>query len=209
VSLKERVIGGNCNEYLTVIWGKSGIFSACAAKAPLEPDSGYLCFMKIELSAPHHIPNMQIITFFTCIVLLLGSPLAAQDLAANDVPAAVTSGLKTKFPEASDVTWKKNKSGKYEADFRLSGKKAEAKFLADGKWDSSERRVEVSQLPAPAGDYIKKNFAAYKIDWVKWQEEADAVKNRYEVKVKKDKADMELVFDEKGKFLKKKDKKSA
>jgi hypothetical protein len=41
---------------------------------------------------------------------------------------------------------------------------------------------------------------------VKWQEEADAAKNRYEVKVKKDKADLELVFDEKGKFLKKKEK---
>ena len=139
-------------------------------------------------------------------LVLLGTQLPAQDLVAKDVPVAVASGLKTKFPDAADVKWKKNKSGKYEADFKLSGKKAEAKFLADGKWDSSERRVDVAQLPAPAGDYIKKNFAAYEIDWVKWQEEADAAKNRYEVKVKKDKADLELVFDEKGKFLKKKDK---
>jgi hypothetical protein len=125
------------------------------------------------------------------------------------VPAAVTSGFKTKFPDAADVTWKKNKSGKYEADFKMAGKKAEAKFLADGKWDSSERRVDVAQLPAPAGDYIKKNFAAYEIDWVEWQEEADAAKNRYEVKVKKDKADVQLVFDGQGKFVKKKDKKAA
>ncbi len=139
-------------------------------------------------------------------VLLLGTGLPAQDLAAKDVPAAVTAGLKTKFPDAADVKWKKNKSGKYEADFKLSGKKAEAKFLADGKWDSSERRVDVAQLPAPAGEYIKKNYAAYEIDWVKWQEEADAARNRYEVKVKRDKADAELVFDEKGKFLKKKEK---
>ncbi|MBD0255538.1 MAG: PepSY-like domain-containing protein [Cytophagales bacterium] len=138
--------------------------------------------------------------------LLQATQLQAQDLAAKDVPAAVTSGFKTKFPDAADVKWKKNKSGKYEADFRLSGKKAEAKFLADGKWDSSERRVDAAQLPAPAGDYIKKNYAAYEIDWVKWQEEADAAKNRYEVKIKKDKADVELVFDDKGKFLKKKEK---
>jgi hypothetical protein len=139
-------------------------------------------------------------------LVLLGTQLPAQDLAAKDVPAAVASGLKTKFPDAADVKWKKNKSGKYEADFKVSGKKAEAKFLADGKWDSSERRVDVAQLPAPAGEYIKKNFAAYEIDWVNWQEEADAAKNRYEVKVKKDKADIELLFDEKGKFLKKKEK---
>ena len=139
-------------------------------------------------------------------VLLLGTGLPAQDLAAKDVPAAVTDGLKAKFPDAADVKWKKNKSGKYEADFKLSGKKAEAKFLADGKWDASERRVDVAQLPAPAGDYIKKNYAAYKIDWVEWQEEADAAGNRYEVKLRRDKAEAELVFDEKGKFLKKKEK---
>ena len=149
---------------------------------------------------------MQKVFIFLVILLLLGTQLPAQDLAAKDVPAPVASGLKTKFPDAADVKWKKNKSGKYEADFKLSGKKAEAKFLADGKWDSSERRVDAAQLPAPAGDYIKKNYAAYEIDWVKWQEEADAAKNRYEVKVKKDKADVELVFDEKGKFLKKKEK---
>ena len=139
-------------------------------------------------------------------LLLLGTQLPAQDLAAKDVPAAITSSFKAKFPDVDDVKWKKNKSGKYEADFKLSGKKAEAKFLADGKWDSAERRVDAAQLPAPASDYIKKNYAAYQIDWVKWQEDADAAKNRYEVQVKKDKAETELVFDEKGKFLKKKEK---
>lgn len=152
---------------------------------------------------------MRKILFSLVAALLLDTGLPAQDLAAKDVPAAVASGLKTRFPDAADVTWKKTKSGKYEADFKLSGTKAEAKFLADGKWDSSERRVDEAQLPAPAGDYIRKNYAAYQVDWVKWQEDADAAKNRYEVKVKKDKADLELVFDEKGKFLKKKDKKAA
>jgi phosphate-selective porin len=149
---------------------------------------------------------MRKIIFSLIAVLLLGTQLSAQELAAKDVPAGVAAGLKTKFPDAADVKWKKNKSGKFEADFKLSGKKAEAKFLADGKWDSSEQRVDVAQLPAPAGDYIKKNYATYEIDWVKWQEEADTAKNRYEVKVKKDKAETELVFDEKGKFLKKKEK---
>lgn len=145
----------------------------------------------------------------TCIALfLLLGQLAAQDLAAKDVPAAVTSGFKSKFSDAADVKWKKNKSGKYEADFKLSGKKAEAKFLADGKWDSSERRVEADQLPAAAADYVKKNYGTYQIVWVEWQEKSDA-QNRYEVKLKKDKTEAELVFDEQGKFIKKKDKKSA
>jgi hypothetical protein len=152
---------------------------------------------------------MQKVLLSLIALLLLCAQLPAQELAAKDVPAAVTAGFKTKFPDAAGVKWKKNKSGKYEADFKLSGKKAEAKFLADGKWDSSERRVDAAQLPAPAGDYIKKNYAAYQIDWVEWQEDADAAKNRYEVKVKKDKAETELVFDQKGTFLKKKEKKAA
>ena len=149
---------------------------------------------------------MQKIILSLFAVLLLATQLPAQELAAKDVPVAVVSSLKAKFPDAGDVKWKKNKSGKYEADFKLSGKKAEAKFLADGKWDASERRVDASQLPAAASDYLKKNFAAYEIDWVKWQEDVDAAKNRYEVQVKKGKAETELVFDEKGKFLKKKEK---
>jgi hypothetical protein len=149
---------------------------------------------------------MKRIIFSVIALFLLLGQLPAQDLAAKDVPAAVTAGFKTKFPDVADVKWKKNKSGKYEADFKLSGKKAEAKFLADGKWDSSQRRVEADQLPGPAAEYVKKNYASYKIDWVQWQEESDAAKNRYEVKLKKDNSEAELVFDEKGKFLKKKDK---
>jgi hypothetical protein len=132
--------------------------------------------------------------------------LIAQDLVDTDVPAAIVSAYKAKFPQAAEAKWKKNKSGKYEVDFKLAGKKAEAKFMADGTWDSTERRLEASALPAMISDYIKKNYASHKIDHITLKEESTASKNTYEVKLKKDKAETELTFDADGKFLKKKDK---
>jgi len=140
------------------------------------------------------------------ILLGISQALFAQDLAEKDVPAPIVSTFKSKFPDAAETKWKKNKSGKYEADFRLSGKKAEAKFMADGTWDSSEKRLEASALPASVSEYLKKNYASYKIDHVNFKEESTPSKNTYEVKLKKDKADTELTFDANGKFLKKKDK---
>ncbi len=139
-------------------------------------------------------------------MLLFSSNLLAQQAAETNVPAAIASAFSTKFPDAADTKWKKNKSGKYEADFRLAGKKAEAKFTADGKWDSTKKRIEASELPQPVTAYLEKNYASHKIDQVEWKEEADANKNEYEVKLKKDKAETELVFNGEGKFLKKKDK---
>ncbi len=150
---------------------------------------------------------MRKIKLLICLLAIFFSgTLLAQQAAQTDIPVAVTSAFTTKFPDASETKWKKNKSGKYEADFRLAGKKAEAKFTADGKWDSTKKRVEASQLPAAASSYVQQNYASHTIDQVEWKEEADASKNEYEVKLKKDQAETELVFDGAGKFVKKKDK---
>ncbi len=140
------------------------------------------------------------------VLTVAASSMFAQDMAEKDVPVAVVSAFKDKFPDAASPEWKKNKSGKYEVKFKKEGQKAEAKFMADGKWDSSETRLEASALPNSASDYLKKNYGAYKIDQVKWEEDNDASKNKYEVKLKKEKSEIELVFDGEGKFLKKKDK---
>ena len=147
-------------------------------------------------------------TFFYIVSLLLVTyAVQAQDLAANDVPQAITASFSSKYPDATDIKWKKNKSGKYEADFKQNGKKAEAKFTADGTWDSADKRMEEKDLPEPVTSYLQKNYASYKIDQIEWKEDRDASKNIYEVKVKKDKAESELIFNAEGKFLKKNEKK--
>ena len=145
--------------------------------------------------------------YIGCFVVLASQSLQAQDLAPTDVPQAISSSFSTKYPDATEVKWKKNKSGKYEADFRQNGKKAEAKFMADGTWDSADKRIDAKDLPEQASAYLKKNYASHKIDQIEWKEDKDASKNVYEVKLKKDKSETELVFTADGKFLKKKEKK--
>jgi hypothetical protein len=140
-------------------------------------------------------------------LLIFAGNIWAQEMAPQDVPAAITASFTAKYPDAAEVKWKKNKSGKYEADFRQKGKKAEAKFTADGAWDSADIRIDAKDLPETATGYLKKNYAAYKVDAAEWKEDKDASKNVYEVKLKKDKSETELVFDATGKYLKKKDKK--
>lgn len=150
-----------------------------------------------------------ILTLLACC-LLFSSSLLAQDKATiltdKDVPAAIVSSFKARFTNATEVKWKKNKSGKYEVDFKLADKKAEAKFLADGKWDESKLTKAESDLPAKASEYLKKNYAGYKIGKVVWKEENAGAKKVYEVKVKKDATDLEVVFDASGTFVKIKDK---
>lgn len=144
---------------------------------------------------------------FVCCLLVLGGNAWAQQIAQKDVPAAISTSFNARYPDAAEVKWKKNKSGKYEADFRQDGKKAEAKFTADGTWDSADKRIDAKDLPEAATSYLKKNYASHKIDQIEWKEDKDASKNVYEVKLKKDKSETELVFSAEGKFLKKKDKK--
>jgi hypothetical protein len=151
---------------------------------------------------------MKKVTLLSVLCLLICTVNAwAQEMAQKDVPAAITASFAAKYPDAAEVKWKKNKSGKYEADFKQSGKKAEAKFAPDGAWDSTDKRMDASDLPEAASSYLKKNYASHKVDQIKWKEDKDASKNVYEVQLKKDKAETELVFSADGKFLKKKDKK--
>lgn len=152
------------------------------------------------------IMKKNILFYISCLLLVTGS-VWAQDIAPKDVPEAITASFSAKYPDATEVKWKKNKSGKFEADFRQSGKKAEAKFMADGTWDSADKRIDAKDLPETVSSYLQKNYASHKIDQIEWKEDRDASKNVYEVKLKKDKSEIELVFNADGKFLKKKDNK--
>jgi hypothetical protein len=145
--------------------------------------------------------------FLFFVMVLFAVPVVwAQDLAEKDVPTTVMEAFKKKFPSTTEAKWKKNKSGKLEVDFKLAGKKAEAKFSPDGKWVSSKQRVEKGQLPAKANEYVKKSYAGYEIDKVVLQEESKDNKKEYDVELKKGNAKEELEFDGEGNFVKKKEK---
>jgi hypothetical protein len=74
---------------------------------------------------------------FTSISLVLLVSCGGTRIAAADVPSAVMTAFNTKYPNAANVEWEKEKEkGKimYEAEFQFNGKKTEAEFSEDGKF---------------------------------------------------------------------------
>jgi hypothetical protein len=60
---------------------------------------------------------------------------------SDDVPQAVLSTFKNKYPNASNAVWEVEKSeGRliYEAEFKLDGKRKEAEFKPDGTFLKEE-----------------------------------------------------------------------
>jgi hypothetical protein len=63
------------------------------------------------------------------------------EIIGDDVPQAVQSAFKAKYPNASAPEWEVEKSeGRliYEAEFKLDGKKKEAEFKPDGTFLKEE-----------------------------------------------------------------------
>lgn len=79
----------------------------------------------------------------------------------RSVPSQVTESLKTKYPNAANVTWK-DKITSFLAIFDIEGKKYEARFDSNGNWLSTETEIEESELPEDVKDGFEKSKYA---DW--------------------------------------------
>jgi hypothetical protein len=77
----------------------------------------------------------------TAIMIALTSCATEFEILSDDVPQAVQTAFKTKYPTASDAEWEVEKSdGRlvYEAEFKLEGKRKEAEFKPDGTFIKEE-----------------------------------------------------------------------
>ena len=121
----------------------------------------------------------------------------AQDLKEKDVPAVVKSALKQKYPDAGKVSWEKEK-GNFEANWGgKSGEDNSAIFTPAGEFQELVQAIPISQLPSPIVPYVNEHYKGTKI------KEAGKItdsggKRKYEVEIK----GKDLIFDEKGMFLK-------
>ena len=137
----------------------------------------------------------QIVTL--CFALMFTSMLCAQKLNNKDVPAVVKSALESKYPQAKNVTWEKEK-GNYEANWGgKSGEDNSVQFTPTGEFIEIEKAISVSQLPKSIDSYVKENYKGAKITEAGKVTDAKG-KISYEVEVNK----KDLVFDEKGNFVK-------
>jgi len=121
----------------------------------------------------------------------------AQDLKAKDVPAVVKEALAKKYPNASKVSWEKEK-GNYEANWGgKSGEDTSVQFTPAGAFAEEVNVIPVSQLPANIAGYVKTHYKGAKIREAGKVTDAKGTK-MFEAEIK----GKDLVFDEKGNFIK-------
>lgn len=137
------------------------------------------------------------VSFCLCVFVIQAT---AQDLKAGKVPASVKSALNKKYPGAKKVSWEKEK-GNYEANWGgKSGEDNSVQLKPSGEFIEIVKAMPVSELPAPVLAYVKEHYKGVKITEAGKVTDAQG-KSFYEAQVNK----KDLVFDEKGNFVKKED----
>ncbi len=137
------------------------------------------------------------LTITTVIALAVGS-LHAQGLKTKDVPPVVKEALTKKYPEATKVSWEKEK-GNYEANWGgRSGEDNSVQFTPAGVFIEIVKAIPVADLPKNIAPYVKEHYNNAKIREAGKVTDA-AGKTMYEAEIK----GKDLVFDESGNFIKK------
>lgn len=135
---------------------------------------------------------------FAAIAIVVTANVKAQDIKAKDVPEVVKAALVKKYPEATKVGWEKEK-GNYEANWGgKSGEDNSVVFTPAGVFVEIVKAIKISDLPASIAPYVSAHHKGAKIKEAGKVTNA-AGKTMYEAEIKGG----DLIFDEKGNFLKK------
>lgn len=126
----------------------------------------------------------------------------AQKLKEADVPAVVKDAFKKEFPGSKAKEWAKE-GDVYEIEFDLKKVETSATFTTAGKLVETESEIKIEELPKAVYEYVQKNHADHKITEASKIVEAGTGKVSYEAEISKGKDETDLIFDEKGNFLKK------
>ena len=132
---------------------------------------------------------------FAMSVAAIGFSATAQKLVESKVPAAVKASFAKKYP-GQKAKWE-NENGQFEAGFKENAKSMSVLFTADGTMTESEVDIAVKELPATVLSYVKTHYKGAAIKEGAKITKADSTIN-YEAEVNK----MDVIFDEKGNFLK-------
>jgi hypothetical protein len=135
---------------------------------------------------------------FAVVIAVAAVNVNAQDLKASNVPAVVKSALSKKYPEATKVSWEKEK-GNYEANWGgKSGENNSVVFTPSGDFVEIVKAISITELPKTVAPYVKAHYNGAKIKEAGRVTDA-AGKTMYEAEIKGG----DLIFDENGNFLKK------
>jgi hypothetical protein len=116
------------------------------------------------------------------------------------VPEVVKKSFAAQYPTANQVEWGIEKTGEYEAEFKMNNTDMSVVYDEKGTALEIESKIKEGELPQAVKATIAKDFTGYKIDEIE-KIEAKGV-TTFEMEAKKDKQEYELVFDNNGKLLK-------
>ena len=132
---------------------------------------------------------------------LVALTVSAQKIKETAVPEAVLVSFKSNYKDVR-AKWEKEKDGNFEAEFLVNKVESSVTYSAAGKLIETEKEMEMSLLSKPITDYIHQNFSAYKITEASTITDAQGVLS-YEAEISKGAKSMDLIFDEKGNFVRK------
>jgi len=100
---------------------------------------------------------------FPAALTMLTLGVQAQMLKPAQVPVAVMTTFRAKFPQVKSNTWEKEGT-KYEAGFTLNGKTMSALITPAGKLIETETDMPPAQLPTAVRTKLSSNYKSYKIN---------------------------------------------
>ncbi len=129
------------------------------------------------------------------------SVMFAQEMKETEVPAAVKTSFSKKFPGVKVTEWEKEGEN-IEAKFTANKIESSAVFDSKGTFMEHEQEIESSALPKSVMEYCTKNYADHKLAESAKITDANG-KVMYEAELKKGNEHFDVLFDNKGNFVKK------
>jgi len=130
------------------------------------------------------------------IAILSSNMIFAQK--TKDVPVPVKAAFQKQYPNVSKVEWEKE-DGNYEAEFDINKIENSVLYDSSGKLLETEMEIQLKDLPAGVLEYVQTNYKGQKVNEAAKITDANGTVT-FEAEIGK----MDVIFDEKGKFLKEK-----
>lgn len=138
--------------------------------------------------------------FIIAVVLILSASCFAQKVDESDVPDAVKSAFKVRFPGMTDTKWEKEDT-LYNAAFLMGQTATEAVYSEKGTWIETEWEIPTEYTPKAIKNYIDSAYAGYKLIEIELMDyPADG--KLYKAEIRKKKNCQNLYFTVKSEFKK-------
>jgi hypothetical protein len=121
-------------------------------------------------------------------------------LPRSQVPKIVQQAFKLRYPGIRALFWFQLNDD-YEAQFLIHERSTSVEFSKTGRWINTETVLQEEDFPVQVLDYVRLHYPDYELDTV--IEEDSPVGKFYDVTIIYEDLDQELVFDQRGYFLRK------